>query len=326
MTTADTIPLPQLLTHSRMSEMKRCLRRHWFRYEIGLVRDRDEQPLRLGSAVHLGLDLLGKGKSVDAAISAAIAGYAEVPGWCQSDDDLLDWQVERATVAEMIRGYAIRWAGDGATIISSELEFCIPITNPDTGAATPLFKFAGKIDKIVKLANGSVAVREHKTTGDSIEPTSDYWRRLRIDQQISGYYLGARALGHDIQTVEYDVLRKPGIRPKLIKGVRETTDQYQERLRQDISERPEFYYARQEIPRLDADLTEFQQELWDIQQSLRSYQKRGVWFRNTAACTIMGTCPYFEPCCSGYRPDGTLPAGYKLLSDVNPELTKGSAV
>jgi hypothetical protein len=45
-----------------------------------------------------------------------------------------------------------------------------------------------------------------------------------------------------------------------------------------------------------------------------------VWFRNTAACTIMGTCPFFELCTSGFKPDGNVPAGFKRLENINHEL------
>jgi hypothetical protein len=73
----------------------------------------------------------------------------------------------------------------------------------------------GKIDKIV-LVNGRLKVREHKTTSDSIDPTSDYWSRLRLDNQISFYVLAARMAGYDVDGVDYDVLHKPQISPKML--------------------------------------------------------------------------------------------------------------
>jgi hypothetical protein len=73
----------------------------------------------------------------------------------------------------------------------------------------------GKIDKIV-LVNGRLKVREHKTTSDSIDPTSDYWSRLRLDNQISFYVLAARMAGYDVDGVDYDVLHKPQIKPAML--------------------------------------------------------------------------------------------------------------
>ena len=48
----------QLLTHSRMESFKRCRRRHYFEYEVGLRKQTDAKALRMGSAGHEGLDVL----------------------------------------------------------------------------------------------------------------------------------------------------------------------------------------------------------------------------------------------------------------------------
>ena len=44
-------------------------------------------------------------------------------------------------------------------------------------------------------------------------PGSEYWRRLRIDGQISMYYEGASVLGHDVAGCIYDVIVRPTLRP-----------------------------------------------------------------------------------------------------------------
>jgi hypothetical protein len=210
-------------------------------------------------------------------------------------------------------------------------------------------------------ATGRLAVKETKTTGDTIDRSSDYWLKLRIDQQISLYMLAAKHLGYDVETVLYDVIRKPGMAPRLVpltdaegakivldrEGNRvrtkdgkkwresgsegdgytlqvrkETPDEFFERLRADIASRPTFYYAREEIPRLSADLEDCREELWQQQQDIREAQKSGRWYRNSAQCSAMGRCQYLDICHAGFT-DGTLPGRFVQVADIHPELKAG---
>lgn len=344
-----TITLPQIdrniLTNSRMSCARQCLRKHWFRYEIGLVPEREADPLRIGSAVHIGLESLAAGRTADGAVADATARYGETPPWCKTDEHFDDWAVECETVAALVAGYAWRWFGVSATetIVCNEQTFDLPIVNPDTGAPSTFWRTMGKIDKIVRTADGRLLIREHKTTGDSIDPDSDYWRRLTIDQQISHYTLAAQMLGHDVEGIDYDVIRKPGIKPrKLTKAEqqqylntavwfnaviphggtapeRETPRMYGARLLFDIGERPDFYYARREIPRLDADMAEYKQELWDQAADLRERRRTGRWYRNSQQCVGFGRCEYLDVCSTGADPYGP-PMGFKITANIHPEL------
>lgn len=312
----------ELLTNSRMSCMKTCLRKAYYRYELGIGRDRDSQPLRMGQAVHVGLDVRGQGGSVDEAILKATTGYLLIPEWAEPEE----WEVERQIVARLISGYYWRYENDEFQIVATEQAFELPLLNPETNSPTPNFRIAGVIDKIVELPDGRLAVLESKTTSDSLDSDSDYWPRLRLDQQISLYMLAARALGYDVQTVLYDVIRKPGIRPKLVKGVRETSEEFGDRLTEDIGTRPQFYFARREIARLEADLDEFRWELWQQQKLLRECQLRGHWFRNSSACTSPYPCEFQKICFTGIhlnqgdRP----PEGFVKLVDVHPELERSN--
>lgn len=366
-----TIALPQihgsnLLTHSRMSCFKQCPRKHYYRYEIGLRKSDDAKPLRMGSAVHLGLDMRAQGFSIDETVDTAVAGYAEVPAWAAHDEQKVhEWLVERATVDSLLRGYFWYWENAQippelhvAEIVESEKSFDLPIRNPETGAASTVFRVGGKRDKIVKLGDGRLAVMEHKTTGDDIGPESDYWKRLRLDQQISLYVVAAREQGHDVATVLYDVIRKPSISPRQIPmldadgfkivldhaGQRvmtkdgkkpresadtaqgwtlqtrvESPDEFGKRLMLDIADRPEFYYQRREIPRLESDLEEFRHELWQQQQAIRESGRNRRHFRNTAACISPFRCEYLDMCGGSIDLDN-VPAGFAFVTELHPEL------
>lgn len=371
-----TLSLPQLdgrdlITNSRLSALKSCPRKHYFGYELGLRPDTSAKPLRMGSAYHVGLEAWGEGEEPAECIALATAQYESLPSWCKTEEQVHEWMVERETVARLLEGYFWRWAvvdDDNSNdpvgvidVIATELAFEVPIVNPETGKPTPSFKRAGKIDGIVKLVGGRVAVREFKTTSDDISPESDYWKRLRIDEQISGYYVAAKALGHDVQTVLYDVTRKPDISPRQIplvdaegfkivlnaagervytkdgKKPRESGDaaqgftlqtrvetaaEFGERLAADIKTRPNHYYARQEIPRLASDLEDYEYELWQQQQQLRDSQRLGRWFRNTNSCIGFGKCPYFGICTDGIDVHATTPNGFIRVQNIHQELAQ----
>jgi hypothetical protein len=227
-----------------------------------------------------------------------------------------------------------------------------------------LFNLAGKIDGIVKMEDGRLAVKETKLFGDDIGPDAELWRRMRIDHQVSLYMTAARRLGYPVDTVLYDVARKPTIKPSMIAvldelgakvvldryGVRVRTakgdyrqtgdadkgytlqqrqmtpDEWGDKLSSDIAERPDFYFQRIEVPRLDQDLTEYQAEIWEIQQAIRAAQKSGHWFRTVSKQTC-DWCSYFDICASGkaITADSAPPEGFVFLSDLHPELERESS-
>lgn len=356
------LPGHDVLTHSRMACMKTCERKHYYAYELGVRPGGEAAPLRMGAAVHKGLELMAKGVPEHEAIAQTLAdcGYDERPTWATSEELEAEHQIEARDIACMLAGYAWRWQETViARYIAVEQAFRVPIRNPETGAATRSFVLAGKIDAVVELNDGRVAAVEHKTTSDDISPDSDYWTRLRIDQQISAYWLGAKSLGYKIDTVLYDVLRKPRIDARKVpladeqgfkivvdlatgervankdgswrqsgdaaKGWamqtrRETPDEYQERLLADMTARPDFYFARQEIPRLNADLEEFELELWWQQQAMRERHRTGRWVRNTGACIGFGKCAYLNVCHSGIRIGESLPSGFRQVERLHEEL------
>lgn len=360
----STLSLPQLhgaglLTNSRMSTARTCLKKHYFAYELGWRPEGDAKALRMGSNCHKGTELHSKGETPETAISVATRRY--------SRDDF-DQAIEAEQIACLLNGYFWYWGEQNLETVAVELQFELPIRSPDTGKALRIFNVGGKIDRIVRLADGRLAVLETKTTGDSIAPDSDYWRRLDLDQQISLYMLAARELGHDVQTVLYDVIRKPSIEPcqvpirdeqgfKIVvdeatgervfnykkngdidkpresanaeKGWKlttrtETPEEYGVRLAADIGERPEFYFARREIPRIDADLEEFRWELVQQAQAIREAQKSNRWYRNSNACTLMGRCPYLD-ICKIARDATTPPSGFVQLTHCHPELQGDAA-
>lgn len=101
-----------------------------------------------------------------------------------------------------------------------------------------------RFDALVRW-QGRLYLVEHKTTSSDISPGSYYWERLQLDQQLSWYYLAAKMLGHDIDGVIYDVVRKPALR----QTARETREQFTERCVQAVTGDPGKYFARELVTR-----------------------------------------------------------------------------
>lgn len=332
-----------LLTHSSEQAFRTCPRLYWLRYVKGLRPKHDGDALRLGAAIHVGLDAVKTDGGEMGAVKAVRDAYADAdcPPWLQPED----FDTEQETALAMVRGWWRRYADDPIVkYVASEISFDLPIVNPYTGREYAGHRNAGKIDGIAELPDGRLALVEHKTTSDEIGPASDYWQRLLIDQQISRYYLAAHELGYPVSAVVYDVLRKPQIRPKNVakldrhratterhyfnlqlNGVcpeRETPRMYGARLLADLSERPEFYFARNEIPRLQSDLDQFKLDQWAAVRAISSCELDGYWPRNTGACTSPYRCQFLDVC-RGLNgdPDEQVPDGFRIAGNLHPELT-----
>lgn len=312
--------MTQLLTHSRMACFRACPRRHYLAYELGLRPVRDSFPLRVGQAFHVACETYDAGGDIDAALAT------------------MDDPYDVALVAAMFDGHRRRWAAEPLEAVATEIPFEMPLINPETGSPTPVWQLAGKIDRIVRLDDGRLALMERKTTSKDFSPDADYWVQLHMDQQLSIYVIAARALGYDVATVLYDVTRRPALRPlkatpeesrkytkvgALYANQRdqdETPEEFAARIAADISARPDHYFARIEIARLDQDLDECAGELWIQQQTIRAMQRSGRWYRNPGSCFEPFACDYLTICRTSGLETST-PDGWVRIEDVHPELS-----
>ena len=301
--------MKELLTASRMGALLACPRKHYWRYELGLKRQVDADALRFGTAWHTAMEARWTGADVESAFAAAIAGKVELD------------EVQLATLSGMLAGYYTRYATDPIKSVHAEVEFRYPLAGSRT------FETAGKIDGLAVMHDGRLALVEHKTAGCDIAPDSDYWLRLRGNAQVMQYILAARALGWDVALVIYDVARKPAIRPK--QG--ETPEQFGDRLGTDTKQRPEFYFARREVPILEDDLAEF-----DVQRqvlarqilSCRGEARRAKlpehgWPRNVGEMTCK-FCDFAGFCLQNAAIDAAHPPTGFTVGAIHEELTKNA--
>jgi len=320
--TPTTTTERQLLTHSRLSCWRSCPRKHYLRYELGLAPDTDSFALRVGTAFHAALEAHDLGRDPTAAISA------------RGDLDPFD----HALVAAMFNVHVERWQGDTLEVVATELQFEIPLRNPETGKPSTNWNLAGKIDRIYRLPDGRLAVQDYKTSSEDLGADSTLWTRLRLDSQMSIYLIAARELGYDVDTILYDVTKRPTQRPlkatpeaerKYTKagalyanqrGEDETVDAYFDRVMEAMRADPDRYFARYEIARTQADLDETLADVWTQQMAMRESQRSGRWYRNPGACTSIGVCSYLPICESRIDVSASIPRGFKLLPSVHAEL------
>lgn len=107
-------------------------------------------------------------------------------------------------------------------------------------------------------------------------------------------------------------------------SLRETPEMFGVRLLADITERPEFYFARREIGRTSEDLEAFEWELYHIYQTMKSMNKNKHWWTDESQCEATFRCSYTPICyhrqqvCDGE----TTPSGYKRIFDLETSVTE----
>lgn len=189
---------------------------------------------------------------------------------------------------------------------------------------------------------GSCLIIEHKTSSSDVEEGSPYWKRLRLDSQVSNYDVGARSLGFDPVGVLFDVIRKPRFRPlkatpvesrkytkatktepsRLYKDQREadeTLDEYRARMRTDIEASPDSYYKRGIVVRSETERRDAAHDAWDVADQITLSQRTGRWSRNVDACERYGRfCDYFAVCTGEASIDD--PVRYRKTDKKHEEL------
>lgn len=299
----------QLITTSSAKIANRCRREYYHSIECGMQAVGDITALNWGTVWHTAMELLWSGNEEwDAQLAMShIRACDEWPKLTPED---------QTNIEVLLYGYVTYWMATQSQYTPQfvERKYQLPLINPETGKPSRLFERAGKLDAGIVL-DGKFFIVEHKSSGADISPGSKYWERLKIDSQCSNYYDGVRSFGLDPHGIIYDVVRKPSIRRLLATPVEsrkytkagalyanqrefdETLDEYRERLIADVAERPEFYFVRSEVVRLESEEIEAAYDVYDTAQAIHQNQLRGRWPRNTDACERWGKmCQYWEVC------------------------------
>lgn len=305
----------RVLTNSELREARACLRRHSYKYRQRRRPRFSAEPLTFGTLFHAGQEALWTCNGTDEEKAACAieairkAAVAAVDKGERVNEHMV------VTIEELTIGYVARWSGSPLRAVAVEQSFDIPLVNPETNAPSRTFRIGGKYDGIVVDEEGRLHVLEHKTTASEIEVGSIYWAKVKaLDTQVSLYIAGAKATGYDVEDCIYDVVRKPGIKPlkatpeesrKYTKAgflyanqreTDETPEEFRMRVRADIAERPERYYARETIVRLASEEREFAFDIWQAAKMLHEAERSGFAPKNPDACSSFGACEYLSVC------------------------------
>lgn len=342
-TTALVVPDPPehpTFTNSCLGTWRRCNREYLLRYQYRLERAGDDREVLLvGQCWH---------KMHEAEARARIAGAGAVfdAGFEAS------LRAPSALWAEKLRrlyaAYHWYWKDQPLKIVEPEHTFRVePPEYPGLGV-----EFEGQIDAIVELPDGRRGLLERKTTSFGLEPTSSFWEKLRLDTQCGIYGMAAGRPAFII----YDVVRKPTINPKALSKAdvtrmrkelaekheatyfgeqfshararegldagRESIEMYGARLTADIGDRPEYYFARREVPRTSSDYDTLTDDLVATVTLLENADHEHAYPRNPDACNVFGLCDFFGICSQNQRPRPGMPvpAGYRVREHRHAEL------
>jgi len=298
----------EILTHTRIQTRKNCPKMDYWRNIRGLVPIVKKKSLNIGGAFHKGMET----RSVEKAVTY-LRNQLLYPQDQQEADEL---EIAAATVEAMVSGALEKWPAFERG--HRELKFEIPVMNPKTNSSSRSFRLGGKTDELVQLDDGTWWIVEYKTASQIGQAYVD---RLDLDSQITTYIYGLqRHLDIMISGVFYRVVRKPSIR----QNKNETLDQFRQRIIRDYQERKDFYFYEFQLYRSQADLDEFEKELWAFTQEYLFAKRSGVHWKNTSKCTKFGGCPYM-PLCRGVEGAENMFRSEKLNPELEEDDTDGAA-
>jgi hypothetical protein len=307
-----------LLTNSRLRAFRACPRKHMLAYTQGYRLVHEPDALVFGTAIHHALEDYWQGRRAGHSPDARLATVLEC-----AERHVVD-PFTRAKARAMLIGYVAAWDAIECEVLGVELQFTMPLLNPETGARSRTWQLAGKLDVLVRLADGRVAVIEHKTTREEIEGGSNYRQALTLDGQVSQYFDGADSLAAShgfshADVVIYDILAKPKLSPLTATPIEsrkytkagalyanqrendETVEEYEARVSAAIAENPAAYYQRAEVVRLESERDEYAFDVWQLGESIRHSERTGKAPRNPDACHRYGRPCEFWGVCTGQQ-------------------------
>lgn len=277
----------EVLSHSSIGVQLSCAEKHHLHYGERLRPKVTATPLVLGGGFARALEEGDPQVAWDYVMGNWMDEVARVAGnpWVSvpsRDEAEVGAQISR----EAARAYLKAYGQHGQT---REFDMRVRLRNPE-GRVSLTHDLVCRADA-VDLENALLI--EDKLGSSKMRQNLE--RRVVLDRQVSiECYCIWRTTGVLIRRVDFRLTLKPGI--KLRKG--ETHDGYLERIAEEYATRPDYYLVRAPATRTVDDFLRLEHELWAWAEDLRRDRRRGVWPRNTAACTEYSGCVYLPLCSS----------------------------
>jgi hypothetical protein len=255
------------ISNNSASIFRSCPFRFDLEYRQKIVPKKENISFYFGKCIHQALDYyFSEAKDLDMALEyfdSVFMGSLNEREILWSGDprrkdggDFRDAQSTLDYVKRMLEAYINYWfdVNMGLDVLASEVDFEYEI---DCDGSKILY--TGIIDKIVSI-DGKTYILDHKTYAQSVDR-----ELLNVENQISGYYLGAKSLGYDVSGAIFDILYK----------------------------KKEPVFERIYVDRTDQEIVDFMQDTKDTIHAI----KAGYKFRNLGYnCK---NCKYKQYCFNG---------------------------
>ena len=284
---------------SAISTLETCEQKAYLQYEEGWELKTTSNSLKTGILMHDAQEMYMLGHNEQAVINS-IEQEAESRGW--TEDKLF-----LPKLRSYIRGYYERWEAEdaesftnGLEVLSVEDDFEFRLDLSKLGWPGDSATFVGRTDAVLlDKKNDCIILMEHKNVSsrECQDPASVFWQSLIMNNQLTIYSAMLEEKYQKPVIVWYDVMQtSPMSKPKLIKKVRETIEEFEERLTATYKNREENKYIRKTIPILNNPKERRMKEIIEIATNSQSRFYHGKARRNTQSCKNYGGCEFFNVC------------------------------
>ena len=289
------------LTHSEMSNFRRC-RKQWDYSYRQLIKPRcDMPPLFLGSKVHDALAAFYSGIAIAVCMQQFLERTTARISKLKEDNLVgsqgLQYLQEAADLgAAMLTAYfafAVKYdswqvskAETGAPLIELAMSAMLPTP---AGNVSNKFEYAGKLDGVATVAGAGPYLLEHKTARMWSETDMDL---LPLDMQTLGY---AWLYWQNFKVMPVGIIYNVMIKSQLRLGKKETPEEFTARRLADYAERPEFYFRRAVVAFDPETVIGFGDVLYDIAKDMSPHPRI---YRNVGKMSCGFGCSYRQLCTS----------------------------
>lgn len=317
----------QHLSYTALSSFLSCPQKFDYSYEHRLQPIKRPEPLTLGKAYQLAIEL---GNPEAGAVKLRLG--ARMLSQADEDKVRINETIVRCASSLYLVRFGPRNQGHVAVGIGGmlprpswppagikEFEYKVRLRNPANGYPSRTFDLLGYADEYIDMGEYAGLV-ENKLVGQISELSL---RRLPLDRQIALACYGIwRATGQEVREVFYRFVRKPSIRQKQ----NETIDEFCARMEADYIERADWYCHEEHFLRSTSDLVRVERELWEWASQVRRMRSGQFWPRNTSHCTDYGGCAFIPLCLGEPGADGLYESRpSSAASSGQRELSKGDA-
>jgi hypothetical protein len=309
------------VTQGLLQRFLGCPERHRLTMNEGLTTGRGSGALAFGNIVHNALDRVYTYQK-DTGYRAAVKGVLDLmyerdmekfrlfpPSDPNAQQDLED---NYALAEPVLEAYFEHWEEDLSRYkwLALERKFSVNYSaRQRLQREIEDIPLRGKRDGDLRIGKG-LWLFETKTKGQVEE--DNIIDMIPLDLQVNLYLLSQSVEYAEIpQGVVYNIIRRPQLRRRKT----ESMQQFAERVRLDIAERPGFYFMRYEVSISPSEQERWLLEFDGIMRTIIDWSEGKFHFRNSATCLgKFGACEFLKICSRGDR------TGFQVREKLFPEL------